>query len=115
MVIEFDDEPVIVALNVKYNPIASDNAGISVGLFYIIWSFPVGLLSCFIPSFQILLSVGVLLPKFFKGSLGNDSFHHRNSKEQRPILVLKMRTYFAFYPNTSRSTGSDFTSPMESK
>jgi hypothetical protein len=49
-----DDEPIFVPSNVEYDPVVSNNAGISVLSFDLSWGFPFGATCLTVPSFQRL-------------------------------------------------------------
>jgi len=66
------DQPVLVPLDIENDPIVCDETGIAIDILDIGRRFPYGMLGVYIPCLQRVLRIRMAVPKFFKGSPGDD-------------------------------------------
>jgi len=75
--IEFDDQSILVASNVEYDPIVSQYTRVSVHGFDLVRCRPIRRLGFLIPGFDWFLGIRMNLPKVAQGADSYDS--HQNS------------------------------------
>lgn len=73
-IIEFHDQPVIIAPDVENHPIICNDTGSCKSLFDVIRTSPVSTPGDIVPRFEVLFAVRVFFPKLFERAFGDYSF-----------------------------------------